>query len=648
MGSSILYQILEKRLFHGELRPGEEIGIRPDQLLLHDSGGPLILGYLSQLVKSQPKGNGKGNGLGVCYADHHIAQDGPNDGSEQRWLQQACARFKLHFSRAGNGISHAVHLARFAVPGQVVLGADTRTPIAGALGAVGLCGCGMEVAASLAGSLYYLICPAVMRVSLSGKLSPWVSARDVVWHILNRLAGKSLQNIAFEFAGSGLETLGIAERLAIAGASSELGVTTALFPSDAVTRAFLSAQARGKDFAEWQAEEGADYAEALEINLDEVVPMVGLPTRPLSAVPVTELAGTKVQQVVIGGCIHGSYEDLARAAALLEGQHVSPEVSLVCVPASRQVTQALSDQGYLSELLSAGARVGESGCTFCIGLGYAPGAGEVSVRTNSRNEESRAGSPGSKTYLVSPETAAATALKGELCDPRTLALPAPKLKAVKRFGCEDALIVPPPKKPSSEGLEFPVLTQLPAYEPLPPSLTSEVALVVGDHLASEQILTLSRCAKLRFNTKGVVRYLFEGVDSGFAARADENHKSGIFNAIIAGHNFGNGANPELIPIALRWVGVRIVLARSFDRAQLSNLLDHGIIPLTFLEDKDHEILRLEDDLEVPWIVDELRRSKMVTVRSHDRKAEFKTKHGLSRRQVNILLAGGLVSYLTSK
>ncbi|HOX42289.1 MAG TPA: aconitate hydratase [Myxococcota bacterium] len=640
MGSNTIYAILEKHRVHGRIGPGEEIGVRADQLLTQDGTGTMVFLHLEQLGRPRAK-----NRLAVCYVDHNTLGDGPENADDHAFLQAACEKFQVHFSRPGNGIGHQLHLERFAAPGLLLLGADSHVPTLGGIGELAIGVGGLELAVALTGAPHYLICPAVTRVVLTGKLRPFCSAKDLGLHILGLLGGRQNAGVALEYTGPGVKGLSVQERATLANLGAELGLTTSLFPADEVTQAFLTAQGRTRDYRRQQPPKGAEYAEQISVDLDKIEPMVALPSSPLKVTTVREAAGVSVQQVAIGSCTNGSYEDLARVAAILGGRRVSPEVSVVVAPASRQALRTLLEQRQLAPLLDAGCRLTESTCGFCIGHGQAPGTGWVSVRTSSRNYPGRCGTAGAQVYLVSPETAAATALRGVLTDPRDLKLRAPAPRAVRRYPVDDGLLLPPPRRVRLGELpRGPNIVDPPRQKPLPASLHVEVSLKLGDHVSTDEILPAGRWLKYRSNVQEYAKHTFEGIDPTFVQRARENAAREICNLIVAGNHYGEGSSREHAAMCPALLGVRVILAKSFERIHLGNLINHGVVPLTFLDQRTYEALTLDDYFEMPWIAAELKKSETITLRNPDRGIEFKVRHGLSRRQIEILLAGGLANH----
>jgi aconitate hydratase len=638
---SATYQILERNLVHGSLRPGEEIGIRANHLLAQDGTGTMVFLHLSKLGKPRLKGK-----FAICYVDHNTLGDGPENADDHRFLQTSCAAAGMHFSRPSNGIGHQVHLERFARPGQLLIGADSHVTTMGGIGMLAIGTGGLEMAVALTGTPHYFVCPAVTRVVLTGKLKPWCSAKDVVLAVIGKLAKKNNVGASLEYDGSGVKNLSVPQRATITNMGAELGVTTSLFPADDVTRAYLSSQSRASHFKRLKAGKNAEYVEEIELDMSSVVPMVSLPHSPDKVVPVREVSGLEVQQVAVGSCTNGFFEDLATVALMIKGRKLAPNLNMVVAPATRQVMHTLMGRNMIKHFVEAGARIGEPVCGFCIGHGHAPATGSVSVRTNNRNYEGRCGTMDAKVYLVSPQTAAATALRGVLTDPRDLKRPPPRFNLPKKFPIDDSLIIPPPsKKKKVEILRGPNIVDPPTGNKLPAHVQGVVALKLGDHITTDHILPAGRYLKYRSNVEEYAWRTFRGVDPRFVHRAKANQKINKANIIVAGEGYGEGSSREHAAMCPMVLGVRVILAKSFERIHISNLINHGIVPLTFLDPRGYDQIQQNDDLELPWLIAELRRSSLVTVRSHERGYEMKVKHGLGRRQVEIILAGGLRNYV---
>jgi aconitate hydratase len=640
METSATYKILEKHLVHGKVRPGEEIGLRADQLLIQDGLGTMVFAQLAKF--GRPRSQSK---FAICYVDHSVMQLTTDTAAEQRFLRDSCAGFKVHYSKAGNGIGHQVHLERFGVPGQLLLGTDSHVSTLGGLGMLAIATSGLESAVALTGTPHYVICPAVAQVVLDGALRPWCSAKDVILHIMGLIAGGNGGGTALEFTGPGVKTLSVPARATIANMSAEVGVVSVLFPSDEVTRAYLVSQGRSRDFHSVTTSPNAAVAKRITVDLSTIVPMVALPHGPNGVVPVAEVAGLPAQQVTIGTCTNGSYEDLARVAMILKRNKVHPDVNVIVTPGSRQALQTLTAQGLLEDLLAAGVRLQEPSCGFCFGQGQVPGSGWVSVSTGSRNYQGRCGTMDAQIYLVSPETAAATALRGVLTDPRTLQMQPKRTKPIHKMVIDDSLIRSPSRKGLPEVERRATIVELPNIKPLQLSVNAEAVLKVGDDISTEHILPISRWINNPSSVQNFSRFVFELIDPQFVVRAEENIERDLHNLIVAGHHYGHGSSHEYAACGLMYLGVRVVVAKSINRSHAIQLINYGIIPLILADERDYDQIRRDDPLEFPWIGDELKKSDSITVRNPDTGHEFKVRHGLSRRQVEILLSGGLFNYV---
>ncbi len=645
MADNAIYEILEQHLVSGRVAPGVEIGIRADQMMTQDGTGTLVFMHLDKLGRARLKGR-----QAYCYVDHNTLGMGPENADDHRFLRAACQKYGLTFSRAGNGIGHQVHLERFALPGKLLLGADSHVPTLGGLGMLAIGTGGLELAVALSGAPHYVVCPEVIRVTLRGKLKPWCAAKDAILTLLGRLSGRSMVGTALEYAGPGVAALSVSERATMANMGAELGVTTSLFPTDERSRGWLARQGRTNAYRRVRPPKRASYADELELDLSQVEPMVALPPSPQRVVPVRQAAGLRVHQVAIGSCTNGGFEDLARVALMWKGKHIAPGLDAVVAPATRQVLRSLVARNYLQLLLDAGSRVAESVCGFCIGHGQAPCTGCNSIRTSSRNYAGRCGTRDAAVYLVSPETAAASALAGELTDPRDLRRRPPQFRLPQKFPRDDSLVVPPPRsaRRDAELPRGPNIVPPPGNEPLPASLNCEVLLKLGDAISTDDILPAGRWLQYRSNVERYARHTFAGIMPDFADRARENMQRELCNLIVAGHGYGQGSSREHAALCPKLLGVGVVLAKDFERIHMSNLVNHGVVPLTFLDQRACDQIAQEDYLELPWIARELRKSNTVTVRNPDHGVEFKVSHAMTRRQIEIVLAGGLYNYTVER
>ena len=589
MGRNIVQKILEPHLVHGRLVPREEIAITVDQTLIQDATGTMAC--LQFEAMGIPRVRTK---LSVSYVDHNMLQAGFENADDHRYLQTFAAKYGLLFSKAGNGICHQVHLERFARPGETLLGADSHTPNAGAMGMLAIGAGGLDVAVSMGGGPYYFPMPEVVQVQLKGKLPPWVASKEIMLELLRRLTVKGGVGKIFEFAGAGVKTLSVPERATIANLGAELGATTSLFPSDERTLEFLEAQRRKKDWVRLEADPDAEYQQRVEIDLRQLEPLVAQPSSPDRVCPVKEVEGREVRQVCLGSCNNSSYVDLMSVARVLKGKKIHPNVSLTVTPGSRQVFEMISRDGALSDLIGAGARILESACGPCIGMGQAPPTGATSIRTMNRNFPGRSGTPNDQVYLASPYVAAACALKGVITDPRRLGPRPPRIVLPKRFLVDDSMILAPSQRPEEVVVERgPNIRPVPMRGPLEEVLEGAVLLKVGDNITTDHILPAgARVLPLRSNIPAISEHLFERVDPDFYRRTKE-WGGGV---IVGGENYGQGSSREHAALAPMHVGVKAVFAKSFARIHRSNLINFGILPLIFENPIDMERVRQGDRL----------------------------------------------------
>ena len=637
MGMTLAEKIIRDHLVDGEMIPGKEIAIRIDQTLTQDATGTMA--YLQFEALGIPKVRTKRS---MSYVDHNTLQNGFENADDHRFLQSFSRKYGLHYSRAGNGICHQVHLERFAKPGETLLGADSHTPTAGGMGMLAIGAGGLDIATAMAGEPFYLRMPAIVKVELRGKLSPWVSAKDIILEVLRRLSVKGGVGKIIEYCGEGLAHLSVPERATITNMGAELGATSSVFPSDEMTKAYLKAQDREEDWIPLAADPDAVYAEELVIQLDELVPMVACPHSPDAVRPVEELGEIKVDQVVIGSCTNSSYKDLMQAASILRGKKIHPEVSLVVAPGSRQVLKMLADNGALSDFIMAGARVLECACGPCVGVGQAPATDAVSVRTINRNFEGRSGTKSAQVYLASPEVAAAAALAGKLVDPRTLG-EYEVIAQPERFVIDDSMVLPPAEDGEEvEIIRGPNIKPLPLNEALPQEVKAPVIIKVGDNITTDHIVPAgSKVLPLRSNIPAISEYTFSGIDPSFAARAKAAGKG----FIVGGENYGQGSSREHAALAPMYLGIKGVLAKSFARIHKANLVNMGILPLTFVNKDDYELIGQEDELQVEGLRDQIGNGNQVVIKNLSKDKEIVLQHDLTERELKLVLAGGLLNYV---
>ncbi len=637
MGKSLVQKILEAHLVSGSLVSSGDIGIAVDQTLTQDATGTMAYLQFEALGITKVKTK-----FSISYVDHNMLQTGFENADDHRFLQTFAAKYGIFFSKPGNGICHQVHLERFAKPGQILLGSDSHTPNAGAMGMIAVGVGGLDVALAMAGDPFYLKMPEVVSVRLKGRLSPWVASKDIMLELLRRLAVSGGVGKIFEFGGPGVKTLSIPERATIANLGAELGATTTIFPSDAQTLEFLKAQGRKKDWIPIEADQDAEYEEITEIDLRELEPLVAQPSSPDKVCPVREVAGRPVKQVCIGSCNNSSYFDLTSVAKILKGKKVHPDVNLTITPGSKQVFEMIARNGALAELISAGARILESACGPCIGMGQAPPSDAISIRTMNRNFPGRSGTPEDRVYLTSPYVAIACALKGCIAEPRELGFRPPRVPMPARFLIDDSLILPPaPPREKVMVERGPNIKPLPLRQTLEDFMEGSVILKVGDNITTDDILPAgARVLPLRSNIPAISEHLFERIDRSFARRTKE--LGGGF--VVGGQNYGQGSSREHAALAPMYLGIKAILTKSYARIHRSNLINFGVLPLTFKE--PDEFLRVEqgDDLRIENLRKGLKVNGHLIVENTTQKRSFEVLHGLNQREVEILLAGGLLNY----
>ncbi|MBU6391751.1 MAG: aconitate hydratase [Planctomycetes bacterium] len=636
MGRNIVQKIFSSHLVSGKLKVGEEIAISVDQTLTQDATGTMA--YLQFEAMGIPRVKTK---LSVSYVDHNTLQTGFENFDDHLFLQSFAKKYGIYFSKPGNGICHQVHLERFSVPGETLLGSDSHTPTCGGLGMMAIGVGGLDVAIAMAGGPFYVTVPKVVLVKLSGALKPWVTAKDVILELLMRLTVKGGVGKIFEYGGEGIKTLTVTERATITNMGAELGALTSIFPSDAQTKKYLKMQGRENVWKPLKTDPSAKYDEVVEIDLSTVEPMIARPHSPDNVCKVSEVKGIKVHQVCIGSCTNSSYHDLMVVAAMLKGRKVHPDVSLTISPGSKQVLEMVTKNGALEDMIAAGARIIEVACGPCIGMGQAPPSGGVSVRAFNRNFEGRSGTADAQVYLSSPETAVATAIKGVITDPREFGEPI-VIKELKKFVIDDSMIIPPSEKPEDVTiLRGPNIKPLPKKEPMPDVLKGEVLLKVGDNITTDHIMPAgTKILPLRSNIPAISEFVFEKVDKEFVKRAKE--KGGGF--LIGGVNYGQGSSREHAALAPMYLGVKSVIAKSFARIHRANLVNFGILPLTFENENDYNLLDQGDTIEMPDIRNRLKSGGKITIKNIAKSKEIKVTHTLTSREVDILCVGGLLNY----
>jgi aconitate hydratase len=618
--------------------PGQEIALRIDQTLTQDATGTLAWLQFEALGLPRVKTR-----LSVSYVDHNTLQAGFENADDHAYLQSVAQKYGAVFSRPGNGICHQVHLERFGKPGATLLGSDSHTPTAGGLGSLAIGAGGLDVAAAMAGAPFYLSHPQILNVKLAGRLAPRVSAKDVILEVLRRLTVKGGVGKILEYSGPGVVSLSVPERATITNMGAETGATTSLFPADRVTRAFLAYQGRAKDYRPLAADPGAAYSGGeLVIQLSRLEPLAAKPHSPDAVVPIRELAGLKPQQVIIGSCTNSSLADLVTVAGLLAGRRVHPGVSLVIAPGSQQVLNALADNGALAALITAGARVMEPACGACIGMGQAPASGAVSLRTFNRNFKGRSGTPDAQVYLVSAETAAAAAIRGEITDPRRFKT-ARSFRLPKQADASDSLLLSPAAPGRAvEIVRGPNIKPLPEFPPLADQDQGQVLAKFGDHVTTDDIMPAgAKLLPLRSNIPALAQHAFSRLDPEFSRRSQE--QGGGY--VVGGENYGQGSSREHAALAPRFLGVRAVLVKSFARIHLANLINFGIVPLTFRDAKDYGQVEAGHTLALPSLKADLAAGRGVRVKNLTTGAEWEMACSLTPRQRELVLAGGTLNYL---
>jgi len=641
MGKTITEKILEKHLAGGAYIPGKEIAIRIDQTLTQDATGTMAYLQFESMNIARVRTE-----LSVSYIDHNTVQIGFENADDHRYLRSVAQKFGIYLSRAGNGICHQVHLERFGKPGKTLIGSDSHTPTGGALGMIAIGAGGLDVALAMAGEPFYLTCPRVIRINLEGKLPPWVSAKDIILKVLDIFSTKGNVGCIFEYGGSGLQYLTVPERATITNMGAECGVTTSIFPSDAMTRRFLEAQERAQDWMPLEADEDAVYEKVVTIDLSALVPLTAKPHSPDQIATVREMNAIPVDQVCLGSCTNSSYKDLVTVAKILKGKTVHPRVSFIIAPGSRQVLENLSRDGYLTDLLASGARLMENACGFCIGNSQSPQSAGVSLRTSNRNFLARSGTKDALVYLVSPETAAAAVITGSFTDPRDLSLPYPDVAMPAAFHIDDGMIVPPATEAEATAtniLRGPNIGAPPKNEALPEAIRGEVTLKVDDKITTDHIIPAGDRMKYRSNIPRYADFVFETVDPAFSRRAAAIRDRGEHNVIVAGLSYGQGSSREHAAICPMYLGVKAVIAKSFERIHTANLINFGILPLTFRNEEDYDRIDLGDVIEIPNIREILSGNRPLIVRDISKDLEFEAVYDLSDRQKAMILAGGALN-----
>ncbi len=647
MGQTIAEKIISAHLLSGEMKVGEEIGLRIDQTLTQDATGTMA--YLEFESMGIPRVKTEKS---VAYIDHNTLQSGFENADDHRYIQSVCAKHGIYYSRPGNGICHQVHYERFGKPGKTLIGSDSHTPTGGGLGMLAIGAGGMDVAVAMGGGAYYIPMPRMIRVNLSGSLQPGTSAKDIILEVLRLLSVKGGVGAIIEYAGEGVATLNVPQRCTITNMGAELGATTSIFPSDERTRAFLKAEGREEDWIELSSDGDAEYAKEINIDLNELKPLAACPHSPDNVKPVSELGDIKVDQVCIGSCTNSSLADMLKVAEILKGKKIADSVSLSISPGSRQVFSMMAECGALTDLIDAGARVLECACGPCIGMGFSPNSAGVSLRTFNRNFLGRSGTKDGQVYLVSPETAAVSALTGYFTDPSSVdgIEKIAEIKMPESFRVNDSGIIPPVDEKDADSVEIlkgPNIKPFPKTKPLEDAISAELVLKVGDNITTDHIMPAgAKVLPYRSNIPHLSKFCFAVVDESFSERALALGSS----IIVGGQNYGQGSSREHAALVPLYLGVRAVIAKSFARIHAANLVNAGILPLIFENPDDYDKLEQGDTLSLENLHDGLSKDKVVLKAS---KADGKTVEiplvmELANRQKDILLAGGLLKYTASK
>ncbi len=632
--------LISSHLVSGEMKAGEEIAISIDQTLTQDATGTMA--YLEFEAMGIAKVKTK---LSVSYVDHNTLQTGFENADDHRFLKSVAARYGIYFSRPGNGICHQVHLERFSRPGQTLLGSDSHTPNAGAVGMLAIGAGGLSVALAMAGEPFWLVMPEVVRINLKGELRTGVSAKDIILEVLRQLTVKGGVGKIIEYGGDGVKSLSVPERATITNMGAELGATSSLFPSDEQTRAFFKAQAREHEWTELIPGPDAEYEKEIDVDLGALEPLLAAPSSPDNIKAVRECAGRPVMQVCIGSCVNSSYADLMSAAQMLKGKKIHPDVSLAVSPGSRQALQMITANGALGDLVSAGARILECTCGPCIGMGQSPATNTVSLRTFNRNFPGRSGTVNDQVYLCSPLTAAASALTGEITDPRDIVKKPLRVDIPAQYIIDDSLIIPPPDHPEKVQIERgPNIKPFPVKGALENSLKAKVLLKVGDNITTDDIMPAgAKILPLRSNIPAISEHVFAKIDSTFPSRAASSG-GGI---LLGGLNYGQGSSREHAALAPMYLGIKVVLAKSFARIHKDNLINFGILPLT-IPSEVYESIDLDAEIELPYLAREVKESTEITFMDSKKGRTYTAAHGLTERQRKIILAGGLLNYAGGK
>ena len=638
MGYTLAQKIIKEHILSGEMTVGSEIGLKIDQTLTQDATGTMA--YLEFEAIGIPRVKTEKS---VAYIDHNTLQTGFENADDHRFIQSVAKKHGIYYSRPGNGICHQVHLERFGKPGKTLIGSDSHTPTGGGIGMLAMGAGGLDVAVAMGGGAYYISMPKMVRINLTGKLQPWVAAKDIILEVLKIMSVKGGVGKIIEYGGEGVKTLTVPERATITNMGAELGATTSIFPSDEITREFMKAQGREEDWIELQPDADAFYDEVINIDLSALVPMAACPHSPDNVKSIEEIGPQKIDQVLIGSCTNSSYLDLMRVAHIMKGKTVHPDVSFGIAPGSKQVYNMLARNGALADLIEAGARILECACGPCIGMGQSPNSKGISLRTFNRNFEGRSGTADGQIYLVSPETAAVSAIAGVFTDPRTLG-DAIDIKLPEKFEINDNMVVAPEPEETMDTVEIlrgPNIKPFPQTSPLEDSIDVPCSLKVGDNITTDHIMPAgAKILPLRSNIPAISQYCFTVCDKEFPKRALEFGGS----IIVGGVNYGQGSSREHAALAPLYLGVKAVLVKSFARIHRSNLINAGILPLTFVNEADYDSISEGDELAIPDVKKLIMNGSELTVINKTTGKEIPVLCELSDRTRDIILAGGLLNY----
>jgi aconitate hydratase len=637
MGQNLTEKLISSHLVSGEMVPGSEISITIDQTLTQDALGTMAFLEFEAIGVERVKTK-----LSVSYVDHLTLQEGFENSDDHKYLMTVADRYGVLFSKPGNGICHQVHLERLTRPGWTLLGSDSHTPTAGAVGMLAIGAGGLDVAVAMAGGPFYLSYPKIVRVNLHDKLRPWVTAKDVILELLKLLTTKGNVGLVLEYEGPGTQHLSVPERATIANMGAELGVTTSVFPSDDVTHEFFRAQGREAEWMELHPDPDARYDRTIDLDLAGIEPNIALPHSPDKVKRIREVEGIAVDQVLIGSCTNSSYRDLLTVAAMLKGKKAHPSVSFGIAPGTRQVLRMISANGALTDIVDSGARVLEPVCGFCVGNGQSPHSGAVSVRGNNRNFEGRSGTQDAKVYLVSPESAVAAALTGKITDPRDLGMEYPCVPQPERFFTDADMFVAPTY--TAEIFRGPNMGLPPSNMAMPQQLAAAVVIKLGDKVTTDHIIPAGSAGRYRLNIQKSSEFVFKSIAPEFAATCEAVKARGLASVIVAGLSYGQGSSREHAAICPMYLGVRAVIAKSIERIHLANLVNFGIMPLIFKNPEDYDRIQSGDELEITDTANQFRWSD-VTVTNRTQKTSFIAGHALSPRQVEIVLCGGLLNHV---